>query len=334
MSDTSIQVEDFDGPDEPVPVDKLAALLTDSVGIPNDADDSTAVPNATADEVEQYQEHVQQRDQYLNEQPDDGEGEQVDQPHNGRKQYVPLGALQEERTKRQAQQEENRVLQEQLAAHQAQLQQFQQWQQQLAAQQQQAQQEAEIPAFVDDPEGHVKALTKQFEQRLNDMQGQQHQRQMLEQAGAQIQRDAQQIAPFVNEVEPRFKAAHPDYDDAREFVLSNVRNQLVAQYPGATAAQIQDIEQIATLGFLRQCQANGIDPCAYVYQRAQALGFQTRSRVAVRQGPTSLSSLPADGKAPDQRGRLSAANVASLSNEEFDRLFEQMRAADEPRFGF
>ena len=35
-------------------------------------------------------------------------------PNAGRKQFVPLGALQEERTKRQAQQEENRVLQERM----------------------------------------------------------------------------------------------------------------------------------------------------------------------------------------------------------------------------
>ena len=333
MSD-SIQVEDFDGPDEGVPVDALAAHMTNSVGIPDDAGPDTAVPDADATATEEYDAHAAQRDQYLNEQPDDAQDE-GEQPHNGRKQQVPLGALHEERRARQAAQEQARQLQEQLAAHQAQLQQFQQWQQQLAAQQQQAQQEAEIPAFVDDPEGHVKALTKQFEQRLNDMQGQQHQRQMLEQAGAQIQRDAQQVAPFVNEVEPRFKAAHPDYDDAREFVLANVRQQLAAQYPGATAAQIQGIEQIATVGFLRQCQITGTDPCAYVYQRAQALGFQVQHRAPAKRAPTSLSSLHADGRAPDQRGQLSAANVASMSNEEFDALFEQMRAADDPNgFGF
>ncbi|MFP3498691.1 hypothetical protein SB759_31225, partial [Pseudomonas sp. SIMBA_059] len=102
-------------------------------------------------------------------------------------------------------------------------------------------QPAEIPAFVDDPEGHVKALTEQFEQRLANMQGQQDQRQMLEQAAAQIQRDAVQVTPFINEVEPKFKAAHPDYDDAREFVQANIRQQLAAQYPGATLEQVHDL---------------------------------------------------------------------------------------------
>ncbi|KYC14216.1 hypothetical protein [Pseudomonas sp. ABFPK] len=336
---SSIEVEPIDGPDEPVPVDQLAAVLTDSVGVPNDAGDGDMVPDDLATEIEQYDAHAGQRDAHLAE---DGEGEQVDeqveqQQPQGRKQHVPLGALQQERALHQQAKEQVRALQEQLAAHQAQMQQFQQWQQQLAAQQQQAQQQAEIPAFVDDPEGHINGLKAQFEQRLNDMQGQQNQRQMLEQAGQQVQRDAQEVAPFIGEMEPRFRAAHPDYDDAREFVQANIRGQLAVQYPGASAAQIQGLENVAIIGFLRQCQANGVDPCAHVYQRAQALGYQTRSRAPAtppRRAPTSLGALPGGGRAPDEQGRLSASQVASMSNEDFDRLFEQMRANDAPRFGF
>ena len=324
----SIEVEPFE-PDEAVPVDGLAAHLTDSVGLSDDAGPGDMVPDRLADLTEEYDEHAQRRDEHLAEQVEDSEGEQVEQPQ-GRK-HVPLGALHEERGKRQAAQAEAEQLRQQLAAHQAQLQQFQQWQQQLAAQQQQAQQQAEIPAFVDDPEGHVAALTKQFEQRLNDLQGANQQRHQMEQASAQVQRDAAQVAPFVGELESRFKATHPDYDDAREFVQANVRGQLVAQYPGATAEQIQGIEHIAIIGFLRQCQLNGVDPCAHVYQRAQALGFQTAHRAPqgqIKRAPTSLSNLPASGRAPDERGALSASQVASMSNDEFDQLFESMRAAD------
>ncbi|MFP3448228.1 hypothetical protein [Pseudomonas sp. SIMBA_067] len=330
MSDTSIQVEPIDGPGEGVPVDGLAAHLTGSVGLADQPRDDDLMPDEIAHEVESYQEHAAQRDEHLS---DDGQGEDEQQAHNGDKRNVPLGALQSERAKRQQAQAEAEQLRHQLAAHQQQLAQFQAWQQQVAAQQQ----PAEIPAFVDDPEGHVKALTEQFEQRLANMQGQQDQRQMLEQAAAQIQRDAVQVTPFINEVEPKFKAAHPDYDDAREFVQANIRQQLAAQYPGATLEQVHDLEKIATIGFLRQCQANGIDPCAHVYQRAQALGFQTQARapaISMKRAPTSLSNLPASGKAPDEQGAMSAKQIASMSNEQFDAFFEQMRAADAPRFGF
>lgn len=330
---SSIEVEPIDGPDEAVPTDGLAAHLTDSVGVPNDAGPDDAVPNALADDIEGYAEHDQRQHGHLAE---DGEGEQVDEQlgdgdDNQRKQRVPLEALRKERAARQAAQAETEQLRQQLAAHQAQMQQFQQWQQQLAAQQQ-AQQQAEIPAFVDDPEGHINALKAQFEQRLNDMQGQQQatvHRQQLEQAAVQVQRDAQEVEPFVRQLEPKFRAAHPDYDDAREFVHANIRSQLAVQYPGATLAEIQGLENVATVGFLRHCQANGIDPCAYVYQRAQALGYQTQHRAPAtlpRRPPTSLGALPGGGRAPDEQGRLSASQVASLSNEQFDRLWAQMEA--------
>lgn len=325
----SIQVEPIDGPDEGVPIDGLAAELTRTVGLADDTGPGDMVSDQLASDIEEYDAHAGQRDAHLAEGDED---EQIEQQQLQGRKHVPLGALQQERALHQQAKEQVRLLQEQLAAHQAQMQQFQQWQQQLAAQQQQAQQQAEIPAFVDDPEGHINALKAQFEQRLNDMQGQQQatvHRQQLEQAAVQVQRDAQEVEPFVRQLEPKFRAAHPDYDDAREFVHANIRSQLAVQYPGATLAEIQGLENVATVGFLRHCQANGIDPCAYVYQRAQALGFQSQHRAPAapaKRAPTSLGALPGGGRAPDEQGRLSASQVASLSNEQFDRLWAQMEA--------
>lgn len=309
--------------DTGVPVDGLAAQLTDSVGLPDEAGEGDAVPNAVADELERYQEHADRRDEHL---ADDSEQtEQVEQQaqDKGRKQHVPLGALQEERQKRQAIAAEAEQLRQQLAAQQAQLQQFQAWQ----AQQQQAAQQAAIPEFADDPEGHVKALTAQFEQRLAAMHGEQQHRQQAEHVGRQIQHDVAQVTPFIAQVEPAFRAAHADYDDAREFVHEGIRNQLRAQHPGATTEQIQGIEMLAQLQFVRHCQVNNIDPCAYVYQLAQQRGFQTQHRAPRRAAPTSLSSLPGDGKAPDQRGTPKASDIAAMSNQQFDELFESMRAS-------
>ncbi|KGK24275.1 hypothetical protein [Pseudomonas plecoglossicida] len=306
----------------------LAAQITDTVGLADDVGLDTAVPNALADEVEDYQAMADRRDEHLATDDQQVDDEQVEQqPQGKRQQHVPLGALQEERRARQAAQEQVRQMQAQMAAQQAQM---QQWQ----AQQQQAQQQVTVPDFSDDPEGHVKALAQQFEQRLNDMQGQHQQRQELEQVAQQINRDIAQVTPFIAQVEPAFRAAHPDYDDAREFVQANIRQQIAAANPGATPDQIAGVEAMAQLQFIAQCQANGVDPCAHVYQRAQQLGFQTQARTPRRSAPTSLSTLPASGKAPDQRGAPSASQIASMSNADFDAFFESMRVADAPRFGF
>ncbi|UPK87347.1 hypothetical protein [Pseudomonas sp. A2] len=332
---SSIEVEPIDGPDEPVPVDGLAAELTNSVGVPNDAGPDDAVPNALADEVEEYSAHAEQRDSHLAEQEADQDDEQPAQSH---KQRVPLAAMQEERRARQAAQEQVRLLQEQLAAHQAQMQQFQQWQQQLAAQQQQAQQQAEIPAFIDDPEGHVNALRAQFEQRLNDMQGQQQatvHRQQLEQAAVQVQHELTQLAPQLVAVENEFAARHSDYHQAYEHLDRQVDARIAQQYPGASPEQRAFAKQIASLAFLRDCAAKGENPAERLYNKAAELGYQTQHRApSMKRAPTSLGALPGGGRAPDEQGRLSASQVASMSNEDFDRLFEQMRANDAPRFGF
>jgi hypothetical protein len=101
----------------------------------------------------------------------------------------------------------------------------------------------------------------------------------------------------------------------------------MAQHPGATPQQIAVVEQAAALDFFGQCFAKGIDGCQHIYQRAQQLGFQTQARTPRRAAPTSLSTLPASGRAPDQQGAVNAKAIAAMSNEEFDQMFESMRAA-------
>ncbi|MFT2161523.1 hypothetical protein [Pseudomonas putida] len=303
--------------------------ITDSAGVPDDADYNTAVPHAVADEVESYTEFAERRDEHLAEQQPEDESEQVEQQPQG-KRNVPLGALQEERGKRQQAQAQVAELQQQLAAHQAQLLQFQQWQQQLAAQQQQ---EAPIE-FSDDPEGYIKQKERQFEQALADMQGANQQRQQIEQVAVHVQQALNDVVPYINQAEATFSQTHPDYSEAHAFVQQGIRNQLMAQNPGAAPEQIAAIEQLAAVQFISQCKANGVDPCQHIYNRAQQMGFQTAHRAPVKRAPTSLSSLPADGRAPDQRGAVNAKQIAAMSQEDFDAFFESMRRADQPQFGF
>lgn len=329
-------MSDFENEDTGDSLGSLVAEMTGTEGLPDDVGPDDAMPSHIAGQVEEYDANAAQRDAHLAE---DGEGEQVDeqveqveqQPQGG-KQRVPLAALQEERRARQAAQEQLRVLQEQLAAHQAQVQQFQA----LQAQLQQAQRQAQIPAFEDDPEGHMNARLQQIEQAQLQQQQAAVQRQQLEQAAFQVQQEMAQLAPQVTAVEQEFRQQHGDYDAAFAHLVQIADAHIAQQYPGVAPEIHQAAKQMALVQFLRACEATGENPAQLIYNKARALGYQTQHRAPapMKRAPTSLSNLPAAGRAPDERGALSASQVASMSNEEFDRLFEQMRAADAPRFGF
>lgn len=329
---SSIEVEPIDGPDEPVPVDGLAAELTNSVGVPNDAGPDDAVPNALADEVEEYSAHAEQRDSHLAEQEEDHEDD-GGQPQ-GRK-HVPLGALQQERALHQQTKAQIAQLQAQLAAHQQQVAQFQQWQQQLAAQQQQGQQQQQVPDFSDDPEAHIAARFAQIEQHLVGQQQAAVHRAQIEQAATQVQQELVQLAPQMVAVENEFAAQHPDYHQAYAHLDREVDARIAAQHPGASPEQRAFAKQLATLQFVQHCASTGQNPAQLIYSKAADLGYQTQHRApSMKRAPTSLGALPGGSRAPDEQGRLSASQVSQMSDAEFNALFESMRDGAAPRFGF
>jgi hypothetical protein len=320
---SSIEVEPIDGPDEGVPIDGLAAELTRTVGLADDTGPGDMVSDQLASDIEEYDAHAGQRDEHLAEQVEDEHDEQVEQPQ-GRK-HVPLGALHEERGKRQAAQAEAEQLRQQLAAHQQQLAQFQAWQQQLAAQQQQAQQQAEIPAFVDDPEGHINARLQQIEQAQQATV----QRAQFEQARAHVGQQLQQAAPVVMQIEAEFTAQHPDYSEAYEHLNREVDARMALQHPHATPEQHAFAKQWAMYSFLQNCADTGQSPAALIYSEAQRLGFRSQHRapaISAKRAPTSLGAIPGGSLGPDDHGRPSAKSIATMSDAEFDRLWSQMEA--------
>lgn len=158
---------------------------------------------------------------------------------------MPLSALKEERQRRQQMAAQ---LEQERAQHLA----LQQQVNQYLAQQQQAEQAAQIPDFADDPEGHVKGLAQQFEQRLTDMQGQQQQVVQQQQVQQTIQAAVQAEAAAME----RFGEA--DYRQASALVEGNVMDQLRTMHPGAPEWQLQQVQAAATVHFVRQCQAQGL----------------------------------------------------------------------------
>lgn len=298
----------------------VAAELTGSLGVPEDATSDDVLPNDLADAVEEQERHLAERDIPVNNDVDDTreaaeqrEAEQGQQ--RGKK--VPLAALQEERTRRQA-------LEQQL---QAQAQQMQQWQAQIQAAQQaqQAQQEAAIPAFEDDPQGHIEAVKQQFKQELENLKNGQGQQQQFAQVQQQLHQEMTALAPAVAEAEARFAEANPDYRQAFEHVQSVVEQNMRAQHPGATEEQLLLIRNATLVQYAKQCQAQGIDPAEHLYGRAQQLGFKAATRAPRREPLTSITTLSGVSRPPDERSSVRVSDIAEMTEKEFDDFWSSMR---------
>ncbi|MFF7863434.1 hypothetical protein [Pseudomonas monteilii] len=313
----------------------MVTEMTDSAGVADDVGPGDAVPGAIADDVEDYAEHDQRQHGHLAEQEGDDVDEQVDgQPQGKGQRNVPLGALQEERSKRQQAQAQVAQLQAQMAAQQAQMQQFQQWQ----AQQQQAQQQAQIPAFEDDPEGNINARFEQLAAQQQAAQQADVQRRQFEQASAHVDQQLRQAGPIVAQIEAEFTAQHPDYSEAYAFLDKEVTARVQQQNPNATPEEHACARRWAMYSFLQNCADTNQNPAQLLYGEAQRLGFQSAHRTPlgqIKKAPTSLGAIPGGSRAPDDHGKLTASQLAQMSDSEFNEMFEQMRrSSGEGQFGF
>jgi len=250
----------------------------------------------------------------------------------GRKQLVPLGALQEERTKRQEREAElnrereaNRVLQERFNQF------LMQQQQQQAPQQQQ--QEQQVPNFIDDPEGYIKAREAQLEQRMaqfeqyvNGTAGQQ-----------QAQQQHVQLTQRVTADEQAFAKDTPDYKDATTFFTE----RKLAEYATLGLDPTTASQQLARdyTGIAQLAYKNGKNPAEVMYNLAKTFGFQAGQQQQQQQQqkktpPTSLSSLDGVARAPDEKGKLTAARIAEMNDKEFDEFFASMSKGSHQKIKF
>lgn len=317
--------DDFD-------VDDLSAELTGSVGVPEAVEDGEALPDRVVDAVEEFDQYHAEKDLRVSNDVEDTEAAEQEREAQRGKRQVPLAALQEERAKRQE-------LQAQLAAHQQQLELMQLQQQQWANYQQQLQQQAAIdaiPDFDEDPRGHVEGVKHQFRQELENLRRGQAQ----QQATVDFQRDVATVMPAAVAAEARFRESNPDYDEAFNIVQSNVESQLRQLYPQVEPAAFSTLRAIALVQFTKRCQANGVDPCQHIYDQAQQLGWTPGRRVLGAQSQgyqvaaqprvspnTSLSSLSGAARAPDEKGKMTAAQINDMDDAQFDEFFKSMGRA-------
>ncbi|VVO32181.1 hypothetical protein [Pseudomonas fluorescens] len=299
--------------------ESLAAQLTGSVGLEESGE---GMSNDLADAVEEQAQYEAEKDIPVSNDVEDtqqgeldreAEAEQAQQ--RGRK--VPIQALHEARRQKQE-------LQVQLAAQQQQLAQIQaQWQ---AAQQAQqlAQQEAECPDFDESPREYIEFKERQIARQLLELKNGPAPVpvQQLEQ---QVMQEAQLLAPVISDAEARFEASNPDYRQAFDHVMATVEQNMRAQHPGIDGRQLGMLRTAALLTVAKQCQSNGQDVAAFVYSRAQAMGYQPASRAPRKQANTSLSNLAGSPRAPDERGAMSASQISDMSEKEFDSFWAEMK---------
>ncbi|UZM14593.1 hypothetical protein LZV00_01885 [Pseudomonas kielensis] len=319
-------------------ISEMSAELTGSAGVPDVVEDGQALPSTVVDSVEEFDQYRAEKDlRVSNDVEDTAAAEQEREAQRGGKRTVPLGALQQERIKRQELQLELEAHRQQLAALQQQQAQWQQYQQQV---EQQAAADA-IPAFEDDPQGHIEAVKDQFRQELESLK----QGQARQQVAAQFQREVETIAPIVTQAENAFREANPDYDAAFNYVQTTVEQNMRAQHPGATEADMQMLRTATLVRFNKECLSRGINPAEHIYGRAQELGYSPGQRVPASQGyqvtdtprkepNTSLSNLSGSARAPDEKGKMTSDRVSAMSDQEFDDFFASMDRASRVRIKF
>lgn len=286
--------------------------------------DESTLPDATSEEALAMQ--PPSKDQSDGKEVDE-EGTTEEQQPDGK---VPLGALQQERQKRQQTQDRMRELEVQnntLIERMDKLLTLQQQQQQQPPQQQV--QEIQIPDFIDDPVGHLEAKERMWQQRFEQLAGQLNGTTQQQQA----QQQHQQLVQLAGIKEQEFRTVTPDYDDA----VGHFRAVKAAEYAALGLDALAINQQLAKdcTGLVAMAVQRNSNPAELLYNLSKALGYRGKQPpsggddgappAVPPKAPTSLSTLSADGRAPDQTGRVKARDVANLSNEEFEKLFNSMR---------
>jgi len=299
--------------------------------------DESTLPDAGTDEANNLEDGYD-----LTEPPtadDDTPDDEGTPPAAGRKQLVPLGALQEERTKRQNYErelEESRNMQARMQER------FNEMMMRLQGVQKEAPppEEDVIPDFLEDPQGHVEGLKRQFSKQLAELQGQ------VQQTQGQTQQQAQhqQLAQTATAAENAFRSTAPDYDVAAE----HFKAVKLAEYQAFGLDEVAAAQQLARdcTGIVQGATQKGKNPAEVLYNLAKALGYrpqaaqqQQQQKQAPQQrpkAPTSLANVSGAAKAPDEDngGEMSLEKVANMSDKEFDKFFaEQQRGTiQRPKF--
>lgn len=255
--------------------------------------------------------------------------------------FVPHQAMHEERARRkelEAELAQRREIQARIDER------LRVWQEQQALQQQaylQQQEQEQIPAYDEDPLGHMQARNAILERRLaNIEQGTAQQQQVMQQQTWQQQQIAQQQHEFqrnmagVQHQVNEFKREHPDYDNAFKHVMDRRDQELQMMGVGDPAARREILNQNA-LALIQGAVQNGKNPAQTVYelarfwgysgngqqqQFAQTSGMTGSERVAQLNRGVSVAGSLGNMPAAAQGGPLNYERLANMQDREFNQL--------------
>lgn len=290
----------------------IAALLSDQPIVDDGGDDS-------ADEG--FETSAEGGSDYDSggEAPDAQDSGEAPEPQRQKK--VPIQALHEERTKRQEREAELQRERDNNAKITERLTKILEAQQ---ANQQQAQQPPpqEVPNFVDDPE----AAFNHVQQQLADTQRQMQDYLNGTQQQYQAQQQYTQLTQQVSAQEAQFTSTVPDYPQAADYFYQ----RKVAEYAAFTGDEYAAKQQVANdyKGIATLAQRLGKNPAELMYNAAKAMGYVPGAPQAGqqrKQAPTSLSNAHGSPRAPDEKGAVSAADIASMSEAEFDKYWSTLK---------
>ena len=230
---------------------------------------------------------------------------------------VPYGALHEERMLRKEAMEELRRTREQVE-------QLQSLKEELQSIRSQKQSQEDQESFDDDPIGHLRKQQEELQKTLSQRDEEQRTQQ------TQMQ-EVQKLQATINTQVQEFVKEHGDYEQALQFVSERRMSDLAAL--GITDfAQQQQIINAEAWNIAQTALQNERNPAQVVYDLANSWGYKQPATQktdleekveTIQKGQAESQTLSDAGGASESTG-LSLADIETMSDEEFDKLWLTM----------
>ena len=257
------------------------------------------------------------------------EVDEADETHGGRKKNsatVSIGALHEERARRREEEARHEETRRQHAADMARVDERLRMLQGVVQPQPQP-----LPAFAQDPQGHIEGRLGQLEQ------GQRFTFEQQQQIAAQQQQQAarEQVLAFGRQKANEFAAKTPDYAAAEQHLLAlrtaHLRTLRIPE-PQIAAQISNEIVQIAAMAMQQ-----GTDPADTIYRLAKDAGYTPKQAAAAaaadgnplaitQRGQQLATNIGSAGAAAPPK--LSAQALLSMSDAEFAKMLSSDRSGE------
>jgi len=302
--------------------DHISALMDnpppDDAAEDSSGDQEQEVPDTT------HEEKSAQSDESQSQGESREEGEQ-------RTKMVPHQALHEERRRRQELQAEIQELKARMQQYEKLREELQELRTAAQRQQDQAAEEDEAKLFEEDPIEALRRRTERMQKMLEETKGQAEQIQTMTKEQAEQQRFLQEVHTRVQAQAAEFQREHPDYTEALNYLVEMRTREL--QAIGITdPAEINEVLQQEALALSMNAIQRGQNAAEAVYNLAQVRGWSPKQQQSVddkldklERGQKAARTLSggSSGKTED----LTLADIENMSDEEFDKFWEQMARA-------